>query len=286
MGIKMFDTSNKKIAVIGGDRRFYHLAEELRHDGFSVGVPENGDGEALDAALSGACAAVLPFPVSPDGVYLNAPGGADIRLIYLFEKIKEHKIDRVFGGAVSPAVQKAADAHGIAICDYGKMETVALKNALCTAEGAIEIALRELPVTLHSASVTVLGYGRIGRILSVRLASLGASVKGVARKSEDLAKMQIDGVKPYYFKELNEALCGAELIYNTVPSSVIGKEALARLEEKPLIVDLASAPGGIDRDAALALGINVIWALSLPGKTAPKTAALIIKEAVLGELLR
>lgn len=273
--------SNKKIAVIGGDSRFLYLAEELKADGFSVSVFGNGGDGSIDGALENAFAAVLPFPVSPDGVYLNAPLGADIRLAELFGKIKEHKVVRVFAGAVSPATRKLSESLGIYVYDYGKEETVALKNALCTAEGALKIALERLPVTLHSSEVTVLGYGRIGRILSVRLASLGASVKGVARKGEDLAKMQIDGVKPYSFGELSEAVRDSVLIYNTVPFPVMSREALSRLEGRPLIIDLASAPGGIDKDAAAALGINVIWALSLPGKTAPKTAAVIIKEAIL-----
>ncbi len=276
--------SNKKIAVIGGDSRFLYLAEELKAEGFSVAVLGNG-AESIDAVLENTLAAVLPFPVSPDGVYLNAPSGAEIRLEELFKKIKEHHTERVLGGAVSPAVKRLSEACGIAICDYGKMETVALKNALCTAEGAIGIALERLPVTLHSSEVTVLGYGRIGRILSKELQSLGAHVKCVARKDEDIAKIEIDGMNPYYFADLKNAVKDSVLIYNTVPFPVLNREILASLGSSSLIIDLASAPGGIDRDAAAALGINVIWALSLPGKTAPKTAALIIKEAVC-ELLR
>lgn len=274
--------SNKKIAVIGGDKRLFYLAEELRKDGFNVASFANEGGQKdIDRVLENAEVAVLPFPVSPDGVYLNLRVGEDIRLSFLFEKIKEHNVKWVFGGAVSPAVGKISDLCGVTVCDYGRMEAVALKNALCTSEGAIQIALENLPVTLHSAYVAVLGYGRIGRILSSELRSLGALVRAVARKSEDIAKMQIDGVKPYYFSELKDALEGVELIYNTVPSPVMTAEVLSSLGGSPLIIDLASAPGGIDRDAAERLGIKVIWALSLPGKTAPKTAALIIKEAIL-----
>ncbi len=274
--------SNKKIAVIGGDKRLFYLAGELNADGFSVTAVGNEGGTSdIDGALENADAAVLPFPVSPDGVYLNSPCGGEIRLSYLFAKIREHGVKRVFGGAVSGAVSKMAESYGIFVCDYGKMETVALKNALCTSEGAIQIGLEKLPVTLHSSPITVLGYGRIGRILSCQLKALGAKVSAVARKSEDIAKMQIDGIKPYYFKDLREAVSGSVLIYNTVPFPVIDLDLLSSIKNSPLIIDLASAPGGVDRDSAKALGINVIWALSLPGKVAPKTAALIIKEEIL-----
>ncbi len=277
--------SNKKIAVIGGDKRLFYLAGELRADGFSVATVGNEGGISdINVALENADAAVLPFPVSPDGVYLNSQSGGEIRLTYLFGKIREHNVKRVFGGAVSAAVSKIAESYGVFICDYGKMETVALKNALCTSEGAIQVALENLPVTLHSSPITVLGYGRIGRILSCELRALGAKVSAVARKSEDIAKMQIDGINPYYFKDLRAAVSDAVLIYNTVPSPVIDLNLLSTLKNNPLIIDLASAPGGVDRSAAETLGIKVIWALSLPGKVAPKTAALIIKEEVLRAL--
>jgi dipicolinate synthase subunit A len=276
--------SVKKIAVIGGDRRFYYLAEALKKDGYSVSVFGNEGGESnVESALEGAYAAVLPFPISPDGVYLNARE-PNIRLSSLFEKLREYGVKRVFGGAVSETVLKLAEINDIFVCDYGKKETVLLKNALCTAEGALQIALENLPVTVHSAKVTVLGYGRIGKILCSELSSLGAYVRGVARKSADIARMQIDGVSPYRFTEIMQALDGVELVFNTVPAPVMSGEILSSLKEKPLIIDLASAPGGVDRNTARELGINVIWALSLPGKTAPMTAAEIIKEAVVSAL--
>ena len=276
---------NKKIAVIGGDKRLFYLANELRNDGFTVYTVGNEWGSTdIDEALENADVAVLPFPVSPDGVYLNSQNGGEIRLTYLFEKISEHNVKQVFGGAVSAAVLKIAESYRVIICDYGKMETVALKNALCTSEGAIQIAFEKLPVTLHSSPITVLGYGRIGRILSCELKALGARVSAVARKNEDIAKMQIDGIKPYSFNDLRDAVSGSVLIYNTVPYPVLDKNILLSLKNNPLIIDLASAPGGVDRSAAEALGINVIWALSLPGKVAPKSAALIIKEEILRAL--
>lgn len=37
---------------------------------------------------------------------------------------------------------------------------------------------------------------------------------------------------------------------------------------------------GVDFDSAKKLGLNVIWALSLPGKVAPVTAAVFIKETI------
>ena len=51
-----------------------------------------------------------------------------------------------------------------------------------------------------------------------------------------------------------------------------------------LLIDLASAPGGVDANGAQAAGVKVIWALSLPGKYAPVTAGEIIADTVLDHM--
>ncbi len=44
---------------------------------------------------------------------------------------------------------------------------------------------------------------------------------------------------------------------------------------------LSPTSWGVDFEAASAYGIRVIWALSLPGKTAPVTAGEIVADTVL-----
>ena len=73
---------------------------------------------------------------------------------------------------------------------------------------------------------------------------------------------------------------GYDVIFNTVPAWVIDESVVKELSPSTLIIDLASAPGGIDRDLAQKCGIKVIWALSLPGKTSPVTAGKIIAQTV------
>lgn len=274
-------------AIIGGDKRQSYLAEILLSDGFTVrafGNPFTENTDTLDVALNGSDILLLPFPLSPDGIYLNSSTKHEILLDTLFSKAKEHGIKRVFGGSIAPAVREKLDNLGFETTDYGKNESLLLGNALCTAEGAIEIAMRELPVTVHGLKTVVLGYGRIGRMLAIRMRSLGADVSAVARKASDRAIMETDSVTPFPFSELENAFKNADLIYNTVPFPVIDGQQLSRIAPETLIIDLASAPGGVDGNAAKRLGIRVIWALSLPGKSCPKTAAKIIKQAVLADL--
>ncbi len=153
-------------------------------------------------------------------------------------------------------------------------------NALPTAEGAIQIAMEELPITLHDARVLVVGFGRLGRALAPRLRGLGARVWVSARRYEQRAAAESMGLGSEGLDHLPDWLCSYDLVFNTVPAPVLGVEELAALKERALVIDLASRPGGVDMDAAAALGVRVIWALSLPGKVAPVTSGRYIKDTI------
>lgn len=153
-------------------------------------------------------------------------------------------------------------------------------NAPPTAEGAIQLALENLPITLHASRVLVIGYGRIGKILADRLRGLGAFVSVAARRYEQLAWAEVDGHAAQRLGDIAGWLCGYDLVLNTVPARVLTAELLADLKSGCLVIDVASKPGGVDLEAARRLGVPVIWALSLPGKVAPVTAGRAIQQTV------
>ena len=69
-----------------------------------------------------------------------------------------------------------------------------------------------------------------------------------------------------------------DVIFNTAPAWVIDASIIEKMPKKTLFIDLASAPGGLDMQAAKKRGLSVIWALSLPGKCSPFTAGQIIAQ--------
>ena len=75
-------------------------------------------------------------------------------------------------------------------------------------------------------------------------------------------------------------LCAYDLVINTVPAPVLGREGVAALKKGAAVIDLASRPGGVDLAAAEELGVRAVHALSLPGKTAPVTAGKYIMDTV------
>jgi dipicolinate synthase subunit A len=181
---------------------------------------------------------------------------------------------------VDAETARLARERGLRLYDYFAREELAVANAVPTVEGALQIAMEELPITVHSARALVIGYGRLGRLLAHRLDGLGARVSVSARSCADLAWAQAYGYGVEQTDRLEGWLCGYDLIVNTVPARVLDRERLEELKEGCLVIDLASKPGGVDLQAAGALGVKVVWALSLPGRVAPVTAAHAILRTI------
>ena len=276
----------KNISVIGGDLRQLTLYKELAGEfacaalyGFEKLTECSDD----FAALRRADVVVLPMPVTTDGVNVNAVyADKPLSLDFIAENIPPSAI--VFGGQIKPELSQALSNKGIMYFDYFKREELAIKNAVPTAEGAIGIAINETAYTIHGSKCLVLGYGRIGKILSCFLNALGAHTTVCARKLSDLAMAEGLGCGTLPIAALEDNIGGYDIIFNTIPAMVLESGLLKKVKSDSLIIDLASKPGGVDFDAAKDAGVKVIWALSLPGKTAPITAGKIIKDTILNIL--
>ncbi len=289
--------TGQKIAVLGGDLRQMVTAKALSEDGYEVAVyamdTYSGSwGEVtraadLVSAVNGAHLVLLPLPVTQDGERLHCPlTKKTVLLCEVFDALGEGQ--HVAGGKVSRSVYEMADAKSVRLYDYLEREELAVANAVPTAEGALAIAMAEVPYTIHGAKCLVLGYGRVGKTLANLLTAIGAHVTVAARKAEDLAWIAASGAEPLPFARLSSCATGEilpyDIVFNTVPRQVVGAELFSHLKSDVLLLDLASAPGGIDRDYAREHGYHVVWALSLPGKTAPVTAGRIIKDSIVGIL--
>jgi dipicolinate synthase subunit A len=152
-------------------------------------------------------------------------------------------------------------------------------NAAATAEAAILVAMEQLKKTLLGMECLVLGFGRIGKLLSHRLAGLGAKVTATARKPEDLAWIRAYDFCAEDTLKLNGKLEKFGLVFNTVPAPVLDAALLAQLKPGCLCIDLASRQG-IDLAAAERLGLPNLWATALPGRMVPRTAARAIRDTV------
>lgn len=256
-----------KIHLMGGDGRQLYLADYISDRGLPVSLsylggtaPPEWDAEIL----------ILPLPASRDGVHLNAPLAKEtISLEEIFGRFQGRL---VFGGKLPPG-------SGI---DYYKAEEITLANAALTVEGALAMAIINTPFALLNQPVLILGAGRIGQLLALRLMALGAKVTVAARRAESLALCRAMGAEARFYEDIPYRRF--RLIFNTVPARVL--QAPEHLNEGTALIELASAPGGFDMEAAEKAGLQVIRAPGLPGKFTPETAAAVIGEYILKEMER
>lgn len=277
----------RTISVAGGDLRQLTLAKMLASDGYDVKI-YGFDKDIKTQGLKLACSieqaldadiVILPVPVSFDNATINAPfAETPITIEELMKNINPLSI--VFGGRISEQLSTALEDRGIMHRDYMKRDELAIRNAIPTAEGAIEIAVSETPITIHGSSCLVLGYGKVGKVLAKFLDGLGAKTHVEARKYADLALIESHGYIPLSLNEAKMRIGEFDIIFNTIPALILTRDLLSKVNKDSLIIDLASKPGGVDFDAAKDLGIRVIWALSLPGRIAPVTAGIIIKDTI------
>ncbi len=191
----MKDTQ-KRLLFAGGDLRQITAAAELRtfcqvtvtgFDRFGVLPEQLTASEHIEDMPQMLDALVLPMPVTQDDGFLFTPFGSNaLRLSALLPLVKPNGI--VLGGRISPQIRSQIESAGLRAADYAKEETFALRNAVPTAEGAIQIAMQELPVVLHKLPCLILGAGRVSNALQSRLRALGAEVTVAARRCTDLAR--------------------------------------------------------------------------------------------------
>lgn len=288
------------LAILGGDGRQIAAARKLSQMGHGVFVwglgecrEQLGDAVLCDSwqnAIERADAIVLPLPASSDGVRLFCPLQDSDWMLRMTAILDAAEKRAVLGGRFTEQTRSIAERKGVRLIDYFDSEALQLKNALPTAEGAIAIAMRELPVTIDGTQTAVLGYGRIGGLLSERLQAFGASVTVYARRQEQRALAEL------YHHRTGRIVCrngrsvldpfplDCRLIFNTIPKWLLTREDLERLPSNCVLIDLASAPGGIDHTAAKELGVRSIWGTSLPGKYAPESAGYILADTIAGML--
>lgn len=270
--------------VLGGDMRQVYLSRLLAADGHRVSVYATGGPDTADPeGLSRADCVVFPLPVCSAPGVLSAPlSGFDHPIDPLLDRL--HPGQLLCGGRPDRDTLTRFAVRGLALTDYFALEELTIANAIPTAEGAVQLAMEQLPVTIHDLPVLILGYGRVGRVTARRFAALGARVTVAARRPEQQVWARSEGLAAC---PLPLPLGGLEqfgLVINTVPAPVLDGEALSRLNSACPVIDLASAPGGLSPDCRSQWSSRVTHALALPGKVAPMSAAGYIRDVIYGLL--
>lgn len=276
--------------VLGGDLRNVKLAGMLADDGnkvYSFGqersdeVLDDGRIEkcsSLKQALEKSQVIIAPVPFSGNSENINTPFSDE--KIMIDELLKNNKGKIFISGSIKDDIKKRLDENYMQVVDIMKRDDLAILNTIATAEGTIEVAIKNTDKILQGSRVLVLGFGRVGKIVANKFSKLSAIVTCAARKVSDLAWIKAYGYNSLNINDMLYDLNEFDIIINTVPQTIIKERELKHMDSEVLLIDLASAPGGIDGKIAVNMGLKFIWALALPGRIAPSSSAKFIKDTV------
>ena len=219
----------KRILIIGGDTRIDYLARALSVEGYEV---KQFDGEEpLKNAVNECDAVVLGLPCSRDDKTVDAPNLSESVLLKdLFHIMGRNKL--LLAGKMSESVKAVADVFSVKWVDYFLREEMEILNSVPTYEGALQIAMEELPITVFSAKAVVTGFGKVAEPLAIMLRNMGADVTVCARRESQRAKAKIYGLNTSVFSGLGECMKKADIVFNTVPQQVIGREQLVTAKKR------------------------------------------------------
>ncbi|MDO4816138.1 MAG: dipicolinate synthase subunit DpsA [Bacillota bacterium] len=270
-----------KYLIAGGDERMVCAAAVLAAAGnevLSLGMEKASLPDSVRKAYEaeGADCVILPLPAeSSRGGAINAPfSRGNISISGLLDKLPENTL--VCGGKISGGLKYEARIRGLPIVDYMTRPELVTGNAAITAEAALCLLMQRTDFSLFGRSALVIGYGRIGRILSDKLRALGVKTYVMSRNADSRALAEALGciaLAPA------DTLPPLDMVINTAPAPVL--TTLEALCSPCLLLELASAPGGLDSAEAFRLGHRYFAAPGLPGKYAPKTAGALIAETVM-----
>lgn len=244
------------ISIVGGDLRIIRLAEMYAQEGKNVyiyglekyflesNLPNIELCQSLKEAVINSDIVISGMPFSKNGENVNAPfSSSQIKI----KDLKNELNNKTF---IAGGIPKDFYDEKIKNIDLLQIDELTILNAIPTVEGAIKIAIEEREETIHESNVLICGFGRIGKILCNRFKALGANVYCAARKDTDLAWIREKRYFPLRYVELCDYAPKFNIVINTVPTIIIKEKELDCLNKDVLIIDVASVPGGIDKEYA------------------------------------
>ena len=268
------------IAIVGGDRREQEIARcaaaagaQVRAFGFpwpEQGIANVHNTANASEALAGADIALFPIPgIAADGA-LFAPQCAERIIPDGAALAGMRKPGQIILGWADPKLKAHCEALGVTLHEYEWDEDLMLLRGPAIVEGMLKVLIENTDITIHRANVCLVGQGTIGSLVTHTLRALGARVHVAARNPVQRAAAYAAGAEPHELTDLAAVLPDMDIVIASVPARVLGRDLLELLPAHALLVDLAAPPGGIDRDAAQALGLKFVWARGL-GARAPIT---------------
>lgn len=265
---------------MGGDARELEIVRLMLADGLDVraiGLPAGVEAilgrpqeVSVGRAVAGAAIVLCPIPGLGLDDSIFAPHWPEKLYLGSAELADCARPGMVIMGTASPSFRANVASAGLALREYEQDDELMILRSRAIAEGALRVAIQNTDFTLHRAQVFLLGFGRSSVTLCEALLALGAHVTVAARNPVQLARAWEMGAEPLVLSDLAEAMGSAQVVFNTIPVTVVSEEILERAAKDVLIIDMSAPPCGVDHAAAERLGLRLISARGL-GSRAPVT---------------
>ena len=173
-------------------------------------------------------------------------------------------------GQADAALSAAAARLKIQIHEYERDHELMLLRAPAIVEGVLKVLIENTAITIHGASICVVGQGNIGAVLTRTLIALGAHVTVAARNGVQRASAFTLGADTLTIDELPRAAASFDALLSTASAPIVTAALIDCLAPHALIIDMAAPPGSCDLGHAKRTGRKAVWARAL-GRRAPVT---------------
>ena len=198
---------------------------------------------------------------------------------------KNNKDDFIlYAGQIEPHITEQLTINKIKYIDYYYSEPLTIFNTISTAEGIIAEAIINTNTNIHNSNALVLGYGKCAKTLATKLKGIGANVTIAARNKNDLKIAESVGYKVIDLHNLIMVINDYEYIFNTIPAPILNENILKYVNLDAIILDIASKPGGVNKEFAQNIGLKVIHKLGIPGQYSPKSSGVAMAEDLLNTM--
>lgn len=264
-----YSGGNMEIAIFVSDKRMKYLMDFLKKDHHSITIISNQ--AQLDPILSKKFDQII-LPIQG----INSKGevfcGKECIQVLEFLKNQDEKCMIYTGN--HHAVLDSCHAQKVYLLQN---DFVNEKNAILTAEGVLDSIIRNSESGIRETRVDVIGYGICGKALVKMLAALDCPVKIVSTRELKGEFLNGKYVETLYYPQYK---IDCDILVNTAPCCMINCEMIKVAKRKPLIIDIASNAVGVESKAQKCSVIRYEYMPSIPGKYSPKSAALILYEAI------
>ncbi len=271
-----------KLLIVGGDTRMHTAGYLLKKEGYDVEHLAQENADCWQEKVSRAEVIILPYPYSQKEERIPGyeHGGVDADNLL---RVAKPEAFLFFGRGIenSSAVRFRPQQR----CkNYEEDPLFVQRNTELSAEAAVSELMQRSTLALDEQNILVLGYGLFAKAIVRKLKALGARVWVAARKEKARLAAAYDGALSIDFDQLHTLLPQMHAVMNTVPSIVMGREALMHCSETLLLMELASPPYGIDLSAAVEMERNVVVLPGLPARYAPLSAGAAVAASIIRQL--